>query len=150
MTVRLLVAIFIASGSLMFAQDQEKKVPKDSERVTLQGCAKGRTFTVGPRSEHSPSNLEIAPGRRFQLNGPKKVLSAIKEAESRMVEVTGLIRKADLKPQGGVSLAGGRVRIGGGDPRQPVGAGPNTDSGYNEAIMDVESSRPLGDPCPIR
>src|SRR4030095_3345586 len=150
MTVRLLAAIIIASGSLVFAQEQEKKVPKDSARVTLQGCANGRTCPVCPRSEHAQGNLDIAPGRRFQLNGPKKVLNAIKEAESRMVEVTGLIRKADLKPQGGVSLAGGRVRIGGGDPRAPVGSGPNTDSGYNQAIMDVESSRPLGDPCPIR
>jgi hypothetical protein len=142
----LLAAVVIASGSLVLAQE-EKKVPKDSARVTLQGCAKGRTFTVGPRSEHESANIDIAPGRRFQLNGPKKVLAAIKEGEAHTVEITGLIRKADIQPEGGLTVAGGRVRIGGADPREPVGATAGS-SGYNQAIMDVESSRPLGGTCP--
>lgn len=141
----LLVAITIASGSVLFAQE-EKKVPKDSARITLQGCAKGRTLTVGPRAEHSSANLDIAPGRRFYLNGPKKVLAAIKEGEGFTVEVTGLVRKADVQPQGGVAVAGGRVRIGGADPRQPVG-GVAGSPGYDQAMMDVETSRPLGEPC---
>lgn len=145
MGFRLLVAITIASSSLLLAQ--ERKVPKDSALVTLQGCAKGRTFIVGPRSEHSPGNLDIQPGRRFRLNGPKKVLAAIKAGESRMVEVTGLVRKADLAPPSGIGLAGGRVRIGGGDPRAPVGSTPSSPV-YDQAVMDVETSRPLGDPCP--
>ena len=145
MQLRLLAAIIIASGSLLVAQE-EKKVPKDSARITLQGCAKGRTFTVGQRSEHSSANLDIAPGRRFHLNGPKKVLSAIKETEGVTVEITGLVRKADLQPQGGLAVAGGRVRIGGADPRAPVGGTANS-SGYDQAVMDVESSRPLGEPC---
>jgi hypothetical protein len=139
-------ALIVASGSLLVAQE-EKKVPKDSARVTLQGCAKGRSFIVGPRSEHAPGTLSIAPGRRFHLNGPKKVLSAIKEVEAYTVEITGLIRKADLEPPGGVSVAGGRIRIGGADPRQPVG-GVAGSSGYDQVVMDVESSRSLGGTCP--
>jgi hypothetical protein len=142
----LAAAVVVTSGTLLVAQE-EKKVPKDSARVTLQGCAKGRTFIVGPRSEHGSSNLNIEPGRRFQLNGPKKVLAAIKEVEAHTVEVTGLVRKADLEPQGGLTFAGGRVRIGGADPREPVG-GAAGNSGYSQPVMDVESSRSLGGTCP--
>ena len=145
MKLHLLVAVVVASGSLLLAQ--ERKVPKDSALVTLQGCASGRTFIVGPRSEHNPGSLEIQPGRRFRLNGKKDILETIKKREERMVEVTGLIRKADLARPGGLTVAGGRVRIGGGDPRQPVGS-PTREASYNQAVMDVESSRPLAEPCP--
>ena len=147
MTLRLLAAVTIASGSLLAAQE-ERKVPKDSVLVSLQGCATDRTFIVGPRSEHAPASLEIAPGRRFKLNGPKKVLEQIKQNEARMVEVTGLILKADLAKPGGLGLAGGRVRIGGADPRAPVGGNPVGQAAYDQAIIDVETSRPLPDRCP--
>jgi hypothetical protein len=151
--IRLLVAVTIASGSLVTVPvvAQEREVPKDSVLVVLQGCARNRTFIVGPRSEHAAGQLEIEPGRRFRLNGPKKVLDEIKKGEDRMVEVRGLIRRADLAKPGGISLAGGRVRIGGGDPRAPLGGGNVTrDPAYNQIVMDVESSRPLGDSCPAR
>ena len=65
-----------------------------------------------------------------------------------MVAVTGLIRKADLAKPGGIGLAGGRIRIGGGDPRAPVGSTPANQPAYNQAVMDVESSQPLPEPCP--
>ena len=124
-------------------------MPEGSARVILQGCADGRTFIVGPRAEHSAPDHRIEPGRRFRLNGPKKVLEEIKKGEDRMVEVRGLIRTADLSGPGGVAVAGGRVRIGGGDPRQPVGS-PGRTPAYNQVTMDVESSRPLPDRCPAR
>ena len=138
------------SGALLVAQAQEgeKPVPKDSARVTLTGCAKGRTFIVGPKSEHGASNLQIAPGRRFRLNGEKEVLERIKKGEDRMVEVTGLIRKADLNPPQGLSLAGGRVKIGGADPRAPVGGSVTSTPNYDQVTMDVESSRALVENCP--
>jgi hypothetical protein len=150
MKALLLAAVIAASGTLLFAQAQEgeKPVPKDSARVTLTGCAKGRTFIVGPRSEHGASNLQIAPGRRFRLNGEKEVLERIKKGEDRMVEVTGLIRKADLNPPQGLSLAGGRVKIGGADPRAPVGGSVANTPNYDQVSMDVESSRGLVESCP--
>ena len=141
------IALLLASGSLASAQDEGRKVPDNSARVVLQGCANGRTFIVGPRREDQPGSLSIQPGRRFRLNGPKKVLQAIKDGEGRMVEVTGLIRKADMEGPGGIGIAGGRIRIGGGDPRQPVGGNPVRESAYNQAVMDVEASRPLPEPC---
>ena len=149
MRLHLIATAILLAGSLASAQEGEKKVPKDSARVTLQGCAKGRTFIVGPKSEHGAANVDIAPGRRFRLNGDKKILAEIKSGEDRMVEVTGLIRKADLHPPQGVSLAGGRVRIGGVDPREPVGT-VSTSPSYNEATFDLESTKPLPERCPAQ
>jgi hypothetical protein len=141
------LAIVALSGALLAAQEGEKKVPKDSSRVTLQGCAKGRTFTVGPKSEHGAANLDIAPGRHFRLNGDKKLLAQIKNSEDRMVEITGLIRRADLKPPQGLTVAGGRVKIGGADPREPVG--PTISSApVDQPGFDLESTRLLPDRCP--
>ncbi len=95
---------------------QERPVPGDSARVAIPGCAKGRVFIVAATPEHEPTQVEIAPGRRFRLSGPKDVLNDIKKREGRMIEVTGLVRKAALKGPGGIPIAGGRVRIGGGLP----------------------------------
>jgi hypothetical protein len=66
------------------------------------------------------------------------------------MEVTGLIRKADLTPPPGISAAGGRVRIGPGNPQAPVYGSPALDPHYNEATMDVESWRPLPASCPAK
>jgi hypothetical protein len=148
MKALLLATALAVSGTLLAAQEGQKPVPKDSARVTLTGCATGRTFIVGPRTEHGATNVDIAPGRRFRLNGKKEVLERIKSNEDRMVEVTGLIRRDDLKPRG-VSLAGGRVKIGGADPRAPVGGGSVVNSpNYDQVTMDVESSRSLVEKCP--
>jgi hypothetical protein len=148
MTLRLLAAVIVASGSALAAQERE--IPKDSALVTLQGCATGRTFIVGPRLEHAPTNLEIEPGRRFRMNGDRKLLERIEQDQERMVEITGLVRKVDLAKPGGIAIAGGRVRIGGADPRQPVGGSAARGPVYNQSVIDVESARPLGDPCPAR
>lgn len=148
MTSRLIAAILLASGSITFAQEGEKPVPSDSTRVVLHGCATGRTFIVGPRSEHAGANLQVEPGRRLRLNGKKELLEEIKKGEDRMVAITGLIRKADLNPPRGIAIAGGRVRIGGADPRQTVGGSPTNTTQYNQITIDVESSRPLPDRCP--
>ena len=147
MKLHITAAILLVSGTLIAAQEGEKKVPKDSARITLQGCAKGRTFTVGPKSEHSSANLDIAPGRHFRLNGDKKLLAQIKGNEDRMVEIIGIVRKADLNPPQGLTVAGGRVKIGGADPREPVG--PVISSApIDQPGFDVESTRSLPDRCP--
>ena len=62
-----------------------------------------------------------------------------------MVEITGLVRKSDMAGPGGVSILGGRVRIGGATPRDPV-----RDPMYNQVVIDVEGYQLLPDPCPTR
>ena len=91
------------------SQAQERPAPSDSELISLPGCSKGRNFVVAEGPEHEPKQVQVAPGRRFRLNGPKDVLDDIKRREGRMIEVTGLVRKAALSPSG-ISIAGGRSR----------------------------------------
>jgi hypothetical protein len=139
-----LVGLVAAGTGLLAAQ--ERKIPKDSELVSIRGCADGRTFIVGPRSEDQPGTLSVDPGRRFRLNGSKKILDEIKARERSVVEVTGLIRKADVNPPQGVPVLGGRVRIGGAMPRDPI-SNPARDPSYNQAVMDVESWRVMPGEC---
>lgn len=138
----LLTAFVLASGMLSGAQERE--VPKDSMRIFVPGCANGRMFVVGPRAEHEPGrSTEIAPGRRFRLAGPKKLLQEIDAREGVRIEITGLIRK--VADPAGVSLGGG-VRLGPG----PTYNSPGRDSGFNESVMDVESWRLAPGDCPAR
>ena len=140
--------ILLVLGFGAFVTAQEREVPKDSTRISIPGCTKGRAFIVGIRADE-PVRSDVEPGRRFRLSGPKKLLDEIKKQEGNMVEVTGLVRKSQLGGPGGISTGGGRVRIGGGPPREPLG-GPGRDVGYNEAVLDLESWRPLPESCQLR
>ena len=127
------------------AQEQERKVPSDSARITIPGCAKDRRFIVGRTPAHETARSVVEPGRRFRLNGKKPLLEEIKKQEASMIEVTGLVRQADLSGPGGVSVGG--VRIGGGPPQAGV-ADPRRNMGSMDPVIDVESWRSLGEPCP--
>src|SRR6185436_8807495 len=117
MTIRAAAMFLVVSLAPVAAQDVPD-VPKDSTLVILNGCAKDGKFIVGERREDQPGTLEIRPGRRFRLNGPKELMRDIKAHQRTVMQVRGLIRKADVAPQG-VGVLGGRVRIGG-TPRDPV------------------------------
>jgi hypothetical protein len=139
-----LCSLVLVIGLAGTSAAQEKPVPKDSVRISVPGCSKGVVFTVTPSPEHE-SRSSVAPGRRFRLAGPKKLLDEIKEWEGAVIEVTGLIRKGQLD-QGGVSLGGG-VRVGPGpSPLGGVGRDPN----YNQIVLDVEGWRALTGQCPSR
>jgi hypothetical protein len=148
MPLFVLIVLALTAGYRLDAQ--ERKVPDDSSRISIPGCGKGRTFIVAARSEHEPVRSDVQPGRRFRLSGDKKLLDEIKKREGTMLEVTGLVRKSQLAGPGGVAIAGGRIRVGGGVPRDPIYSQPTRDPMYNEAVLDVESWRPLPDSCPTR
>ena len=135
-------------GSITAAGKQEVPgVPKDSALVSINGCAKNGTFTVGERREDQPGTLEVEPGSRFRLEGPKKLLSEIKARQRTALQVTGLIRKIDVNGPQGISVAGGRVRIGGARvPQDPI-ANPARDPAYNRPVLDVRSWKALTGDC---
>ena len=126
---------------------QERKVPKDSSRVSIPGCSKGSAFVVTPSPEKERTSTEIATGRRFRLTGSKDVLNEIKKREGTIIEVTGIVKNSDIK-EGGIKLGGGRVRIGGVNPQDPISGGPGHAPVSGVAILDVEGWRPLGESCP--
>ena len=141
------VAMALGCGGLVLAQERE--VPSDSSRISIPGCSKDRTFIVGSRPEDEPVRSDVAPGRRFRLNGPKKILDEIRAREGSTIEVTGLVRKSQVAGPGGIAIAGGRIRIGGAVPQSPT-ASPSQDPMYNVVVMDVESWRLLPGTCPAR
>lgn len=147
MRVAVAVVIGVASVAVLAAQET-KPVPKDSVRVYVTGCTKGRVFTAGPRLEDPPSNAELREGTHLRMNGPKKLLEDIKAHEgSMMVGITGLMKKGQSAP-GGVSLGGG-VRI----APAPGSAGPSASiggAGVEQASIDVEAVRPVAGRCPLR
>jgi hypothetical protein len=130
------------------AQEQAK-VPKDSARIAIPGCARDRVFIVADAPNHEPIGTRMEPGRRFRLSGKKDVLEDIRLREGTMIEVTGLVRKSDLQGPGGVRLFGGRVRIGGAQPQAPL-SDIQRNSMYTEVVLDVESYRMLSESCPSR
>ncbi len=134
----------MALAGMTTFQAQEREVPKDSTRITVAGCAQGRTFIVGERSETEPVRSDIGPGRRLRLSAKKAELREMKLRERTMFEITGLVRTGQVGGPGGISLLGGRLRLGGSQ------AATNTRAvmRYNETVIDVESWRPLPDVCP--
>jgi len=141
----LLAALTLVAG--VTASAQERKVPDNSVRISIAGCAKGRTFIVAEAAEHEPVNNNIEPGRRFRLEGKKQVMSQIKAHETQMMALTGIIRRADLVDPAGMSVGRG-VRLGGGAPRAPVGGSSVANSpNVQQAFLDVESWQPLPGSC---
>ena len=139
----------VALGALILASvdAQETKVPEDSSLISINGCAKNGTFTVGERREDQPGTLEIEPGSRFRLEGPKKLLDEIKARQRTAMQLTGLIRKVDVNGPQGIGVLGGRVRIGGARvPQDPI-SNPARDPAYTRPVLDVRSWKALTGDC---
>jgi hypothetical protein len=147
--MRTAVAIAIGVTSIgVLAAQEVKPVPKDSVRVYVTGCTKGRIFTAGPRMEDPPSNLELREGTHLRMNGPKKVMEEIKahEGSMMMVGLTGLMKKGQYAP-GGVSIGGVRIAP------APGSSGPGasiSSAAVDQAFIDVEGVRPVAGRCPLR
>jgi len=125
---------------------QERPVPKDSARLSISGCARGRAFTVGRDPEHE-SSFKLELGMKLRLEGDKKVLNEIKAREGSMVEITGLMKQSEMV-QPGVGLAGGKIRI---TPVMPSSrGGAPRDPGPSPPVFDVESYRLLNASCADR
>jgi hypothetical protein len=138
-------ALMLALAIASVAAGQERPVPSDSTRITIPGCAKDRLFVVEEPEGREIKATGIGPGRRFRLSGPRSVLDDIKKRQGTMIKVTGLVRKSDVSGPGGVTFLGGRVRIGGTTPRDPI-----RDPMYNQIVLDVEGFQLLPDSCPTR
>jgi len=139
------VAAVVLLGASLAAQ--EKPVPKDSMRVTVNGCTKGNVFTAGARTEDQIGRADIPEGMHLRMNGQKKLLSDLKAHEGQMLRVTGLMKKGQYNQQG-IPVGGGvRVTPGVGNGGFGARVGPGTDAvGY----IDVESWQPAPGDCPSR
>ena len=143
-TTVIIAAVALLIGRLM-AQER-KPVPKDSVRVSIPGCTRGYIFTAGRRTLDEPGTVSVPDGMHFRVNGPKKLIAEIKAQEGSMIEITGLTRRGQYRPDG-VGIGGG-VRVspapgpaGGSPPGSPVGS---------QIGIDVEGWRPVAGRCSSR
>ena len=140
------VVVAVALSAPLVAQET-KPVPKDSVRVSIPGCTKGMVFTAGPRTEDQPGHGEIRDGMHMRMNGQKKLMAEIKAHEGSMIEITGLMKKGQNRPDG-VSVGHG-VRIMPG--ASPTGGGSlSVDPNVGQMFIDVEGWRPAVGDCPSR
>ncbi len=144
-TATVIVAAVAALSGRLVAQEH-KPVPKDSVRVSIPGCTKGYVFTAGRRTVDEPGSVSVPEGMHFRMNGPKKLIAEIKAQEGSMIEITGVTKKGQYKPDG-IGIGGG-VRVepgpgftGGTRPGSPVGS---------QIAIDVEGWRPVAGRCPSR
>jgi hypothetical protein len=144
-TAIVIVALALWSRPL-FAQEN-KPVPKDSVRVLIPGCTKGFIFTVGHRTQDQPGSIDIREGMHLRMNGPKKMMAEIKTHEGSMIEISGLMKKGQFRPDG-VGIGGG-VRIAPGSPPMGGGSMPGSPSA-GQILIDVEGWRPVAGDCPSR
>jgi hypothetical protein len=142
MKTAVLVVVVAGMVSGPVGAQEKKPVPKDSVRVFVPGCSKGRMFTAGRRTEDRPGSA-VPEGMHLRMNGPKGVMAEIKDQEGSMIEITGLMKKGQFG-QDGVGIGRG-VRIG---PAPSGGGLP--DPGAGQTMIDVEGWRLVGGDCPSR
>jgi hypothetical protein len=140
----IIAAVVLLSGRLV-AQEQ-KRVPKDSVRVSIPGCTKGYIFTAGRRTLDEPGSVSVPEGMHFRMNAPKKLIAEIKAQEGSMIEITGVTKRALYRPDG-VGIGGG-VRVSPG-PGVTDGSLPGSPVASQIGI-DVEGWRPVAGRCPSR
>ncbi len=82
---------------------------------------------------------------KARMNGPKGMMAEIKAHQGSMIEITGLMKKGQHKPDG-VGIGGG-VRIA---PGPATGGGLLGDPSVRQMLIDVEGWRPVVGACPSR
>ena len=144
-TIAVIIAAVALSSGRLVAQER-KPVPKDSVRVSIPGCTKGYIFTAGRRTVDEPGSVSVPEGMHFRMNGPKKLIAEIKAQEGSMIEIIGVTKRGQFKPDG-VDIGGG-VRVGPG-PGFTGGGGLGSPVA-NQISIDVEGWRPVEGRCPSR
>jgi hypothetical protein len=145
MLVRVVLASLLAAVPLIAQQEQEKPkpVPKDSLRVVITGCVRGRVIRAADVRQTDTTSGPDIRSKTFRLEGKRDVMSGVKEVDGKRAELTGLIKKSALI-QPGVTVAGGRVRIGSSST-----SGPSSlpDPVQDVVVLDVENVQALGGTC---
>jgi len=139
------IAVAVAALSGLLVAQENKRVPNDSVRVFVRGCTKGRVFTAGPRTEDQPGS-DIPRGMHMRMNGPKQMMAEIKSHEGSMIEITGLVKKGQERPDG-VGIGHG---VGISPGPSPTGGNLASEPNFRQIIIDVEGWHPVLGDCPSR
>lgn len=122
------------------APQEKRRIPEDSVELTVIGCLKGRVLKTIERRQTDVESGPYVGERTFRLAGKKDVMDAVKKYDRRLVEVVGIVRRADLDDKG---ITAGGITISGGPPVAGRPPGP----GLNVPVMDVEAVRLRDNSC---
>ena len=108
----MIVVMLLLALSLPQETRQEKpRVPEDSIELTVIGCLKGRVLKTVERRQKDVESSPYVGERAFRLAGKKDVMKTVQEHDRRLVEVVGIVRRADLDDKGvtvgGITISGG-------------------------------------------
>jgi hypothetical protein len=143
---RLAIIAFVIACSTRFAAQEDKPVPKDSVRVSIPGCARGYIFTTGRRTADQPGSIDIPENLHLRMNGSRKMMGEIKAHERSRIEITGIMKRDQLLPEG-VALGGGLSVEPGSSTRA---GGRSTSPTASQLHIDVEGWRLIAGGCSTR
>jgi len=146
----MILALFVALSGIVAQEGapqegkQEPKVPKDSVRLVVSGCLKGRVLAVSDVRQEDTQSGPIVKARSFRLAGKKEVMSDVKDYDGHLVDVIGIVKKSSLVEPGmkvgkGITISGG----------PPVAGTPGHAPAPSEYIpvLDVDSVRSRASSC---
>ena len=130
----IMLVLLLALSMPQDAVQEKRRIPEDSVELTVIGCLKGRLLrTIDQRQTDVESGPYVGE-RTFRLAGKKDVMNTAKKYDRRLVEVVGIVRRADLDDKG---ITVGGITISGGPPVSGRPPAP----GANVPVMDVEAVR---------
>ena len=132
--------LFVAALLALGVAQEQKPVPKGSQRVSIPGCVKGYVFTAVRRTEDQPGSVNVPEGTHIRMNGKKDLIKEIDAHKGSVLVITGLMKEGQFVE--GVHVGGVTIAPSGGP-----GAGFGNPIA-NQLQIDVEGWRPgIGD-CP--
>ncbi len=136
----IVITLLLALTMPQEGRQEKPRVPQDSVELTVIGCLRGRVLKTIERRQTDVESSPYVGERTFRLAGKKDVMKAVRQHDRRLVEVVGIVRRADLDDKG---ITVGGVTISGGPPvaGRPPGPGPQI------PVMDVESVRLRANSC---
>ena len=136
----IVITLLLALTMPQEPRQEKPRVPEDSVELTVIGCLRGRVLKTTDRREEDVESSPYVGERTFRLAGKKDVMKTVEQHDRRLVEVVGIVRRADLDDKG-VTVGG--ITISGGPPVAGRPPGP----GANLPVMDVESVRLRANSC---
>ncbi len=140
-----LALLFALMASPQETPQEHPKVPKDSIRLVVTGCLKGRVLAVSDVRQEDTQSGPIVRAKSFRVAGKKDVMNDVKEYDGHVVDVTGIVKKSSLI-EPGVRVGKG-VTIGGGPPVAGSGSGNAPVPTEYIPVIDVESVRTRATSC---
>jgi hypothetical protein len=146
MTTAALVIALALAGIAQETPQERPKVPKDSIRLVVVGCLKGRVLAVSDVRQEDTTEGPIVRAKSFRLTAKGDVMDDIKTNDKHVIEATGLVKKSALAEPG--MKVGKGITISGGPPTAGSGNGvPRPTPSDYVPVMDVSSIQPRHVAC---